>query len=227
MPLLGSDFDSSAPADTSAAAQIGTVVRDVKTRIKAWATLIADLDTGVIKAAAIKAAVKVLPDTNGPTGTTLVSTGLTDPTWQDPASVGKAFGQIYANALSNPLVLTTINLWYLVINFATNGLNSNSTVDYANSRLVAAVAGTYQVYWSMSVSDSASHSIEIEATKNSVSIQPARSSTDTVIGSTFLSGKGFVNLAVSDVIELRIRCISASGITVTPKTYSLSMIRVA
>src|ERR1700676_3217570 len=46
MALLGSDFLSAVPADTDQASLAATQIRDVKSRLKGWASVCFNLDTG-------------------------------------------------------------------------------------------------------------------------------------------------------------------------------------
>lgn len=56
MALLGSDFDAAVPADAEARSTGASRIRDIKTRLKAWATVMFDLDTGNLKSGVVTGA---------------------------------------------------------------------------------------------------------------------------------------------------------------------------
>ena len=76
MALLGSDFDPAAPADTDVVANGAAEIRDIKTRLKAFAEVSFDLETGELLDTS-----GGLP-TPGAAGTILTSAGPSvDPVW--------------------------------------------------------------------------------------------------------------------------------------------------
>lgn len=56
MALIGTLFDAAVPADNTAAKLGASWLRDIKTRLKAWATICFDLDTGLLKSAVVTSA---------------------------------------------------------------------------------------------------------------------------------------------------------------------------
>ncbi len=116
---------------------------------------------------------------------------------------------------------TTINTTYTKIDqFDTIGLSKNLPVSGANNNLTILIAGTYSIYYSMSFSGTADETYVIAIHDNDVEV--TKSATVRKLGTGGdvgnVSSKCILQLAVDDIIDVRVRTVSVGPNNFTLQT---------
>ncbi len=138
------------------------------------------------------------------------------------------YGSFYMDDGAQAVTATLANTYYEVGGGMTTSLVNGMT--FQNSKeLLVTVAGTYQVDWSMSVSNSVSDNtvagaVMVNTTEKHVTENATRAKENGITYS--IGGTGIIALAVNDVVKLCVENETAAGSTITVNHANLSVVRI-
>lgn len=160
----------------------------------------------------------------GTSGYALASNGsAADPSYQQilSGSAVNASIQCGSKTISNGMSTPVLVTGYLL-----TSANNGCTVSLTNGTITILTAGTYSIYVSSEWDINGTGSRDVRATNNGTAINSTMNTIAAVSGGeTFLVSAGMADLAVNDVIDLRVMQSSGGNLTLYSCNLRLSMIR--
>ncbi len=148
------------------------------------------------------------------------------------SGTGLPYADLYVVENTNATTITTINTWYQILDFNTNGVSNLMTPDHTNDHITIDKTGTYEIKASISLDGvgGGGDAYEVTVFKNNGATAIAN-----VHGSTYLSGgsknqmsltiSGLASLTATDTIEVWIKNVTGTNnVIVEDITLSIVMI---
>ena len=140
-----------------------------------------------------------------------------------------AYGQFYVEGNAVAQTLANQNQYYIINPTWLAGLSSGMTPDVGNSRIIVQVSGVYQILVSIDYSGPVNHEFQFAIFENGIfqalltTHSVPRGNNQTV----FTAIGGLNQLAVGDLLDLRVQCTTGAGQSITVVHANVGLIRLA